>query len=133
MVKNCPEDTESLLLSSTSNPNEKNIGFRNRRRLHRRCPRMVQTFVIFSVFIVGVFLLIYIPIFSNSNSRMYPLQSWSFNTSRNTADYILPNQETALIEPKNVCDTKKFFLLIMVSSALGNFEARQNIRETGET
>lgn len=120
----CPEDTESLL-GTNSNEKSASASSWNRRKIHRRPRSMLQTFVCGSICITGVFLLIYIPMFSHYNSRIYPLPNWGLNTSRNTSDYVLPNRDTVIVQPRNVCDTENhFFLLIMVSSALGNFQAR---------
>lgn len=56
---------------------------------------------------------------------------WSPNTSRETVNYILPNENTALIEPPTLCrKTKPIFLLIVVCSTAKNFQSRQTIRET---
>lgn len=139
----CPEDAESLLGNSNSSSNEKaSSNSWNRRKIHRRPRSMLQAFVCGSICITGVFLLIYIPLFSHFNARICkqqqqkhikftkclfldPLPNWGYNTSRNTSDYVLPKRDTVMVHPRNVCDSNNnFFLLIMVSSSLGNFEAR---------
>lgn len=68
------------------------------------------------------------------------IAGWGLNTSRATVDYVLPEENTTLIDPLNVCTTEersglveesgKVFLLIVVCSSARNFEARQAIRET---
>lgn len=57
---------------------------------------------------------------------------WSLNTSRETSDYIFPNENTTIIEPPTLCRESDplIFLLIVVCSSANNFEARQTIRET---
>lgn len=122
------------------------IKSRNRRKIHRRPRSMLQAFIIGSICITVVFLLLYIPLFSHYNARicklpklilyrkvcfsiwnlfLVPLSNWGYNISRNTSDYVLPNEQTVMVQPRNVCDSSNnFFLLIMVSSALGNFQAR---------
>lgn len=54
---------------------------------------------------------------------------WEFNTTRNTSQYILKNNLTAVIMPEHVCDQKSL-IVIIVCTAPGNFEARNAIRET---
>ncbi|XP_075163966.1 lactosylceramide 1,3-N-acetyl-beta-D-glucosaminyltransferase A-like isoform X2 [Haematobia irritans] len=78
---------------------------------------------------MSLFLILYCSLFSGSSSRQYPLPDWDFDVSRNISDYVLPLNETTLLEPHNKCNDK-FFLLIIVCSGLNNFEARQTIRET---
>lgn len=78
-----------------------------------------------------VLLSIHILIFNNLkvyNRREIP--GWSHNTSRETTDYILPN-DTTIIEPPTLCrEPDPIFLLIVVCSSVNNFEARQSIRES---
>lgn len=52
-----------------------------------------------------------------------PLTDWGVNISRNITHYILPDNDTTLIEPRNICE-QKLFLLIIVCSGLQNFVAR---------
>uniref|UniRef100_A0A182LZ38 Hexosyltransferase n=1 Tax=Anopheles culicifacies TaxID=139723 RepID=A0A182LZ38_9DIPT len=77
---------------------------------------------------------------SNERRRVGTIAGWGLNTSRETNDYVLPSENTTLIDPPNVCTTeersglveesKKVFLLIVVCSSAQNFEARQVIRDT---
>lgn len=72
--------------------------------------------------------------------RVGTIAGWSANTSRQTINYVLPAENTTVIDPLNVCtaeertgeglENEKVFLLIVVCSAPRNFEARQTIRET---
>lgn len=72
--------------------------------------------------------------------RVGTIAGWSANTSRQTIHYVLPAENTTVIDPLNVCtaeertgdglENEKVFLLIVVCSAPRNFEARQTIRET---
>lgn len=88
--------------------------------------------VLFIFIIFLVLLSIHILIFNNVkvyNRR--EVVGWSLNTSRETTDYILPNENTTLIEPPTLCrESDPVFLLIVVCSSANNFEARQTIRET---
>lgn len=54
------------------------------------------------------------------------------NATRFIPYYILPNQNTTLIDPVHVCasDSNPILLLIIVCSSAFNFDARQAIRET---
>lgn len=54
---------------------------------------------------------------------------WTYNTSRNTSQYILANNLTANLIPEHVCDQHSF-LLMVVCSAPNNFDARNAIRNT---
>ncbi|XP_039451236.1 beta-1,3-galactosyltransferase 2-like [Culex pipiens pallens] len=77
---------------------------------------------------------------SAEKGRVGTIAGWSANTSRQTAHYVLPAENTTVIDPVNVCsaeertgeglENEKVFLLIVVCSAPRNFEARQTIRET---
>lgn len=88
--------------------------------------------IVFVVFVFLVLLSIHILIFNNV--KLYgrrEVAGWSLNTSRETTDYILPNENTTLIEPPTLCrETDPIFLLIVVCSSATNFEARTTIRET---
>lgn len=52
------------------------------------------------------------------------IPGWNFNTSRETVDYVIPNANTTLIDPIQVCSGNKIFLLVVVCSSAGNFDAR---------
>lgn len=53
------------------------------------------------------------------------LSGWSKNTSRYVPYYILPNQNTTLIDPIHICGTHKpILLLVIVCSSPINFEKR---------
>lgn len=89
-----------------------------------------RIFLLTIVFLV--LLSIHILIFNNV--KMYSrreVAGWSHNTSRDTTEYILPNDNTTLIEPPTLChELEPIFLLIVVCSSANNFEARQSIRES---
>lgn len=81
--------------------------------------------------------LLFIQIIISSNFKIYnqniQVEGWAKNTSRDTTEYILPNENTTLIEPSTLCSPSSsdpIFLLIVVCSSASNFEARQTIRET---
>lgn len=93
---------------------------------------------------IGVFsfmtlLLMNVP-WGAEKGRVGSIAGWSANTSRQTIHYVLPAENTTVIDPVNVCsaeertgeglENEKVFLLIVVCSAPRNFEARQTIRET---
>jgi beta-1,3-galactosyltransferase 1 len=110
------------------------VNKKNSRRLYtsnniiRRMKHRI--FIVSSIFVV----LLFIHILILSNVKMYgkhEVTGWSRNTSRETAEYILPNENTTLLEP-TLChsETGTIFLLIVVCSSASNFEARQVIRET---
>lgn len=88
--------------------------------------------ILFLSIVFLVLLSIHVLIFNNV--KIYSrreVQGWSQNTSRETTDYILPNENTTLIEPPFLCrESDPIFLLIVVCSSADNFEARQSIRET---
>lgn len=52
-----------------------------------------------------------------------PIPGWGFNTSRTVSDYVFPDRDTTLIEPRSVCHSN-FFVLIVVCSAVDNFSNR---------
>lgn len=92
-----------------------------------------RIFIISSLFAF----LLFIQIIISSNFKIYShnaqVEGWAKNTSRDTTEYILPNENTTLIEPPSLCavtNTDPIFLLIVVCSSASNFEARQTIRET---
>ncbi|KAL7046551.1 hypothetical protein ACKWTF_002638 [Chironomus riparius] len=83
-----------------------------------------------SIFVLLLF--IHLIIFSNVKMNIKKeVAGWSKNTSRDIADYILPNLNTTLID-SNVCHINEdpLLLLIVVCSSADNFDARQTIRET---
>ncbi|XP_055615968.1 uncharacterized protein LOC129762027 [Toxorhynchites rutilus septentrionalis] len=76
----------------------------------------------------------------SEKGRSGTIPGWSVNTSRLTVNYVLPSENTTIIDPLNVCATEerngdgneneKVFLLIVVCSSARNFDARQMIRDT---
>lgn len=52
-----------------------------------------------------------------------PLVDWDFSVSRNISDYVLPFNDTTLLEPRHKCH-EKLFILIVVCSGVNNFVAR---------
>ena len=104
-----------------------NIGATNNLAMKHRI------FIITSLFAF----LLFIQIIISSNFKIYShniqVEGWAKNTSRDTTEYILPNENTTLIEPSSLCSATNndpIFLLIVVCSSASNFEARQTIRET---
>lgn len=71
----------------------------------------------------------YMPLIPNMHTRHTALPDWGYNTSRNLADYVLPDNNTVILEPQHVCQNK-LFLLVVVCSSIQNFAIRQVIRET---
>ncbi|KAJ9599351.1 hypothetical protein L9F63_010172, partial [Diploptera punctata] len=58
------------------------------------------------------------------------IPGWSYNTSRDLHNYILPNNVTAIIPQMDLCSSPELFLLVVVCSAVANFEQRSAIRDT---
>uniref|UniRef100_A0A1L8E185 Hexosyltransferase n=3 Tax=Nyssomyia neivai TaxID=330878 RepID=A0A1L8E185_9DIPT len=98
-----------------------------RNRPKRKCYTQCGAILIFLLFLLS---LIYIPLFRNIQNRIVSIPGWSYNTSRDTAEYVLPHLNTSLIEPTTFDTENSLFLLIVVCSAANNFYARQSIRET---
>lgn len=65
-----------------------------------------------------------------------PNFTWYANSSRDLPTYVSPENDTAIIPNPNLCNTspssdeKRPILLIVVCSAVANFEAREAIRKT---
>lgn len=57
------------------------------------------------------------------------LRGWGFNTSRDVCSYIHPENTTAILNPKSICNEVPY-LLIVVCSAVPNLSARIAIRNT---
>jgi beta-1,3-galactosyltransferase 1 len=122
--------SDDELSESEENPLIDEVSFVQRRR-KSSAPNMRHR-ILFITFVFLVLLSIHILIFNNV--KIYSrreVAGWSQNTSRETTDYILPNENTTLIEPPSLCrEPHPIFLLIVVCSSANNFEARQSIRET---
>lgn len=109
----------------------------NKLSLKRRIPRYHfrmkhhRILIISSIFIMLLF--VHFIIFSNLkiNNNNLQVVGWSKNKSRDIADYVLPNENTTLIE-SNVCNNAEnpLLILIIVCSSVHNADARQTIRET---
>ncbi|XP_018567580.1 beta-1,3-galactosyltransferase 1 isoform X2 [Anoplophora glabripennis] len=78
---------------------------------------------------IGLLFICFLFIFTNPINREVGVVGWEFNTTRNTSQYILRNNLTAVVMPERVCDQKSL-LVIVVCTAPGNFEERNAIRET---
>ncbi len=63
-----------------------------------------------------------------------PKFPWNVNSSRHLRDYVVPENETAVINNVNICNTnvsnEKPLILIVVCSAVANDNLRQAIRDT---
>lgn len=62
-----------------------------------------------------------------------PKFPWNVNSSRDLRDYVVPENETAVINNINICNrnvSEKPLILIVVCSAVANHNLRQAIRET---
>ncbi|XP_049283831.1 uncharacterized protein LOC125764049 [Anopheles funestus] len=136
-------DTESTtLLDETCRKNERlyDITPMDRGDRHSRGSTKNKIFLWIVAFcLIGILVMGIIP--NNSDrGRVGTIVGWGLNTSRETIDYVLPYENTTLIDPLNVCTTEersglveeseKVFLLIVVCSSANNFEARQAIRDT---
>ncbi|XP_021710734.1 uncharacterized protein LOC5568339 isoform X1 [Aedes aegypti] len=103
------------------------------------CSRNRVFLVIIAMFCFITLLLTAVPL-GTDKGRVGTIAGWSVNTSRLTINYVLPAENTTIIDPLNICSTEersgdgsedeKVFLLIVVCSSAKNFEARQTIRET---
>ncbi|XP_017471587.1 PREDICTED: beta-1,3-galactosyltransferase 1-like isoform X2 [Rhagoletis zephyria] len=77
-----------------------------------------------------ILLMLYMPLYPNWHiQRQAALLDWGYNTSRNIADYVLPDNNTVILEPQHGCNNK-LFLLVIVCSSIQNFAIRQIIRES---
>lgn len=123
--------SDDELSDCEENPLIDEVSIVQRRRRKPSAPNMRHRVLIITIIFL-VLLSIHILIFNNV--KIYSRREvvgWSQNTSRETTDYILPNENTTLIEPPTLCrDPQPIFLLIVVCSSANNFEARQSIRET---
>lgn len=88
---------------------------------HRRKPKSLYFIYSFIFFVLMYF---FIAFYGGSSNEIPKIAGWNTNTSRDVSDYILPNENTTLIEPTNVCDNEKIFLLIVVCSSADNFDSR---------
>ncbi|XP_055524830.1 uncharacterized protein LOC129718261 [Wyeomyia smithii] len=105
-----------------------------------RCSRNRAFLITMVLFGCATVLLMEVVPLGSEKGRVGTIVGWSVNTSRQTVNYVLPAENTTLLEPLNVCSTEersgddgeneKVFLLIVVCSSASNFEARQTIRET---
>ncbi|XP_026680945.1 beta-1,3-galactosyltransferase 1-like isoform X1 [Diaphorina citri] len=93
----------------------------------------------YSKFLLGTLIsitfiyLLYLPI-AQHQPGMYPrslhVKGWELSKSRNTSLYVRPQTETVLMCGALVCPPTPLTLLIVVSSAVGNFSMRRAVRET---
>ncbi|XP_052865009.1 uncharacterized protein LOC128271490 [Anopheles cruzii] len=140
-------DTEcTTLLDESCRKNDRLYDFTSgNERHHYRggasgCSKNKVFFFVTAVFVFFTLLLANFPV-GNDRGRVGTIVGWGLNTSRQTMNYILPYENTTMIDPANVCtaeepraglteESDKVFLLIVVCSSAGNFEARQTIRQT---
>lgn len=89
-----------------------------------RSSKLYSPWTIFTLTIV-FFLFLYIPLFTTfrESSGMYPIPGWELNTTRDPTYYVLPQYNTAIIDPVHVCENRLFLLMVVCSSA-SNFEIR---------
>ena len=93
-------------------------------------PANMKNRMVFFV-IICLCTILYIVQYNHIRDNRHEIVGWSLNTSRDPIDYILPHENTTLIEPTNLCkDKNPLFMIIVVCSSARNFEARQTIRET---
>ena len=90
----------------------------------------MKSHIVFCV-IISLCIILFIVQYHYLKGNRREVDGWSLNTSRDPIDYILPHENTTIIEPSNLCkDKSPLFMLIVVCSSVRNFEARQTIRET---
>ncbi|XP_054279363.1 beta-1,3-galactosyltransferase 1-like [Macrosteles quadrilineatus] len=95
------------------------------RRAEKRCFRC-GVILLCSIFCL---LALYSPVYQPSTQREVMVQGWEANISRNTRQYVLPENVTTAINVNNLCPSD-LFLLVIVCSAPANFEQRSAIRDT---
>ncbi|XP_078033491.1 beta-1,3-galactosyltransferase 1 isoform X1 [Augochlora pura] len=66
---------------------------------------------------------------THSVASLAQLQGWTYNTSRDLCAYIHPENTTSVLNPINICSPPPY-LLIVVCSAITNYNARTAIRNT---
>ncbi|XP_050072169.1 uncharacterized protein LOC126560052 [Anopheles maculipalpis] len=136
-------DTESTtLLDETCRRNDRLYDITPLDRSDRHSRGSTKNKIFLFIITVGLFGIIALGYFPNGNDRgrVGTIAGWGLNTSRETIGYVLPYENTTLIDPTNVCNaeersglveqSEKVFLLIVVCSSADNFEARQAIRDT---
>lgn len=64
-----------------------------------------------------------------NNLFIAQLPGWSYNTSRDLGAYIHPGNTTSILRPTDICSVSPY-LLIIICSAVANYEARTAIRNT---
>lgn len=136
-------DTESTtLLDETCRKNERLYDITPMDRGDRHSRGSTKNKIFLFIIAFGVIVTLWMGSISNGNDRgrVGTIVGWGLNTSRETVGYVLPYENTTLIDPLNVCTTEersglveeseKVFLMIVVCSSARNFEARTAIRET---
>uniref|UniRef100_A0A182NR88 RING-type E3 ubiquitin transferase n=1 Tax=Anopheles dirus TaxID=7168 RepID=A0A182NR88_9DIPT len=136
-------DTESTtLLDESSRRSERLYDITPMERGDRHSRGSTKNKIFLSIIAFGVVITLLMGNISNGNDRgrVGTIVGWGLNTSRQTIDYVLPYENTTIIDPLNVCSTEeragladeseKVYLLIVVCSSASNFEARQTIRQT---
>lgn len=89
--------------------------------------KLLHLYLAFLIF--TTFIYIYIVQWMLYVDKEPEVHGWERTRSRNVSKYIVPNRETALLKPENLCMTQKI-LSIFVVSDVRNFHRRQIIRET---
>ncbi|XP_043288700.1 beta-1,3-galactosyltransferase 1-like isoform X2 [Venturia canescens] len=84
--------------------------------------------------VLGALGLLYVPAYHSAQGPLLPgiaqLPGWAFNTSRNLNTYIQPKTNTTILSPAEICAPPVPYLLIIVCSAVTNYNARMAIRNT---
>lgn len=125
-AENSSEEFEPLI------NDEEQTGAYNR-RIIKNDTRSAKHHRILVISLICAFLF-FIHILIFSNVKIYNRREvigWSKNKSRETANYILPYENTTILEPSNLCRSPDpILLMIVVCSSPANFDARQAIRDT---
>ncbi|XP_046681951.1 beta-1,3-galactosyltransferase 1-like isoform X2 [Homalodisca vitripennis] len=95
------------------------------RRAEKRCFRY-GIILLCSIFFLFA---LYSPVYQPSSQREVMVQGWETNISRNTRQYVLPENLTTIINVNNLCPPD-LLLVVIVCSAPANFEQRTAIRDT---
>ncbi|KAG4073252.1 hypothetical protein HA402_008598 [Bradysia odoriphaga] len=112
-----------------SNENNRLLGLndgyhhKNRRRERKHCNPCPTLGIVLMCILVSLYIFLYNVYTSNSPARVVAISGWDRNTTRDTASYVFPDNNTTIIEPLNVCNDKLFLLVIVCSSAV-NHETR---------
>ncbi|KAG7188669.1 hypothetical protein KM043_008292 [Ampulex compressa] len=91
-----------------------------------------QRWIAVGFVILAVFGLLYVPAYHSAQGPylgLAQLPGWAYNTSRDLCVYIHPENTTLILNPAGICSSSPY-LLIVVCSAVANYQARTALRNT---